>query len=112
MPGEGANLRGNLPVNRDPGPRCLELAAHVAEGHVIDRARHAPGLLAVDPDARTIDAALDLPSRGDTCFPEAVELGDDLLLYNYSSDPEGPDVSWVEGQKAPTYIVRQIVRGF
>ena len=64
------------------------------------------------PDARTIDAALDLPSRGDTCFPEAVELGDDLLLYNYSSDPEGPDVSWVEGQKAPTYIVRQIVRGF
>lgn len=63
----------------------------------------------VDPQTRTVHWILDLPSKGDTCFPEAVELGDDLLVYNYSSDPEGPDVSWVEGQKGLTGIYRQIL---
>lgn len=61
----------------------------------------------VDPDAREVRWVLDLPSRGDTCFPEAVEFDGDLLVYNYSSDPEGPDLSWLDGQKGPTNIYRQ-----
>lgn len=66
-------------------------------------------LWSVDPDALTVTWVLDLPSKGDTCFPEAVEKDGQWLVYNYTSDPEGPDVSWVEGQNAPTYIYRQIL---
>jgi hypothetical protein len=64
----------------------------------------------VDPDALTVEWVLDLPSRGDTCFPETVDLDGEVLLYNYSSDPEGPDLSWLEGQMAPTMIYRMILR--
>lgn len=62
----------------------------------------------VDPQALTVEFVLDLPSKGDTCFPSILhEGGDDYTLYNYSSDPEGPELSWLEGQKAPTNIYRQ-----
>lgn len=63
----------------------------------------------VDPETRTVHWILDLPSRGDTCFPEAVDLGDDLLVYNYSCDPDGPDLSWVDGQTGQTQIYRQVL---
>jgi hypothetical protein len=53
---------------------------------------------------------MDLPSKGDTCFPEAVELDGDLLVYNYSSDPDSiGDPSWLEGQTSPTGIYRQVL---
>jgi len=55
-----------------------------------------------------VDFVLDLPSRGDACFPSALDEGDgSFILYNYSSDPEGEDVGWLEGQKALTDIYRQ-----
>lgn len=60
----------------------------------------------VDPDALSVTWVLDLPSRGDTCFPEAIEEDDHVLLYNYSSDPDGPDWTWLEGQTRPTFIHR------
>lgn len=63
----------------------------------------------VDPDALEVAWVLDLPSRGDTCFPETVEADGGLLLYNYSSDPEGPDLSWIEGQTQPTSIYRMLL---
>lgn len=63
----------------------------------------------VDPDERVVNWVFDLPSKGDTCFPEAVDLGEDLLVYNYSSDPEGPELSWLDGQKGPTGIYRQVL---
>lgn len=63
----------------------------------------------IDPDAQTATWALDLPSKGDTCFPEAVDLEGSVLLYNYSNDPEGPDWTWLEGQFEPTGIYRQIL---
>lgn len=62
------------------------------------------------PEARQVRWVLDLPSRGDTCFPEAVDLDGEVLLYNYSSDPDGPDLSWLEGQTGETGIYRQILR--
>lgn len=59
----------------------------------------------VDPDALTVTFVLDLPSRGDTCFPSALPIDEHTWrIYNYSSDINGPDLVWVEGQMAPTYI--------
>ena len=55
---------------------------------------------------------LDLPSRGDTCFPAVVasEHPDEVVLYNYSSDIAGPDVAWSVGQRRPTHIYRHVLR--
>jgi hypothetical protein len=54
---------------------------------------------------------LDLPSRGDTCFPGIVDEGSgDFAIYNYSSDIDGPDLTWRLGQLGPTYIYRTLLR--
>jgi hypothetical protein len=55
---------------------------------------------------------MDLPSRGDTCFPARVASDDpdEVVLYNYSSDIAGPDVAWSVGQRRPTYIYRHVLR--
>ncbi len=61
----------------------------------------------VDPEALTVDFVLDLPSAGDTCFASAVPLeGDDVLLYNYSSPVDRPDITWLQGQTGATHIDR------
>ncbi|MBZ0119002.1 MAG: hypothetical protein K8H88_18545 [Sandaracinaceae bacterium] len=54
----------------------------------------------------------DLPSRGDTCFPAwiAGESADEVILYDYSSPIDGPDVSWLDGQLGDTYIYRHVLR--
>jgi hypothetical protein len=55
---------------------------------------------------------MDLPSRGDTCFPGFLpgKDPDEVVLYNYSSDIEGPDVPWSVGQRRPTFIYRHVLR--
>jgi hypothetical protein len=55
---------------------------------------------------------LDLPSAGDTCFPGRLlgESPDEIVIYNYSSDPEGPDYAWNQGQIHPTNIYRHVLR--
>lgn len=63
----------------------------------------------IDPDALTVTWLIDLPSAGDTCFPEALRLSRDRwLVFNYSSphyaDPDAPDPSWLDGQLGPTHI--------
>lgn len=56
-------------------------------------------------DALRIDFVVDLPSRGDTCFPSAVPRGDGRwLLFNYTSPLDGPDIPWVDGQLGETNI--------
>lgn len=75
----------------------------------------------VDPVALTVDFALDLPSRGDTCFaselPESDGADGRFTLYNYSSLLDGSpdcaawpndcaDISWWVGQGGPTMIYR------
>ena len=54
---------------------------------------------------------LDLPSRGDTCFPAMIagERPDEVILYNYSSDIQGPDVPWRDGQAGATLIYRHVL---
>jgi len=59
----------------------------------------------VDPVTLEVTLVLDLPSKGDTCFPTLAELGDGhYRIYNYSSPLEGEDVDWVTGQVNPTRI--------
>lgn len=55
---------------------------------------------------------LDLPSRGDTCFPSVIDgsTPDEKVIYNYSSDVEGPDLPWAAGQRANTYVYRHVLR--
>ncbi|MCB9640493.1 MAG: hypothetical protein H6728_06230 [Myxococcales bacterium] len=53
----------------------------------------------------TIEHLKELPSKGDTCFPSAVQRGENrFLIYNYSSPVDGPDISWNDGQKGETHI--------
>lgn len=63
-------------------------------------------LWSIDPDKRGVDHVLDLPSAGDTCFPEAVRLsGHEWLVFNYSSPTNlEEDPSWLDGQLGPTHI--------
>ncbi len=59
----------------------------------------------VDPEHRSVEHLLDLPSRGDTCFAEVIKLDDiHYLLFNYTSPLDGPDLTWREGQLGPTLI--------
>lgn len=54
---------------------------------------------------------LDLPSRGDTCFPSILKNSDNqYTIYNYSSDIDGPDRGWLDGQLAPTFIYSHILK--
>jgi hypothetical protein len=61
------------------------------------------------PSERQVQHVLDLPSKGDTCFPEIIEIDGRLTIYNYSSDPEGHDWAWFEGQTRPTGIYKQVI---
>jgi hypothetical protein len=63
----------------------------------------------VDADDLSVTWVLDLPSAGDTCFASILPTDEPgrYTVYNYSSDPQGPDLSWLEGQKAPTNIYAQ-----
>jgi hypothetical protein len=54
---------------------------------------------------------LDLPSRGDTCFPSVISTAqpDTLAIYDYSSDIDGPDLPWSAGQRRETFVYRHEV---
>jgi len=66
----------------------------------------------VDPEARTVTWLQDLPSRGDTCFPSAVRAPDDAgwWLFDYTNDPDGDDLVWLQGQTSPTFVYRHDIR--
>ncbi len=38
------------------------------------------------------------------------ETAEEIILYNYSSDPDGPDCDWNMGQVNPTNIYRHVLR--
>ena len=54
---------------------------------------------------------LDLPSRGDTCFPSALsnDATGEVVIYDYSSDLAGPDLPWAAGQRRPTFVYRHVL---
>lgn len=55
---------------------------------------------------------LDLPSRGDTCFPAVIEGSEpgEIVVYDYSCDIAGPDLRWLQGQRGETFIYRHVLR--
>ena len=62
----------------------------------------------VFPDELVVLHTMDFPSRGDTCFPSALDRGDGhFTVYNYSNDVDGEDLAWNAGQVSPTYIYKQ-----
>ncbi len=64
----------------------------------------------VDAETLEVELVVDLPSRGDTCFPAAVKQGESsFVVYNYSSPLEGEDLPWVHGQQGPTWIYRVLL---
>ena len=64
----------------------------------------------VDGDALEVSFEVDLPSRGDTCFPEAIALGDGLfLVFNYTSPLDGEDLAWQRGQGGETWVYWVVV---
>lgn len=65
-----------------------------------------------DATRDTMVFILDLPSRGDTCFPSVLstERPGEFVVYNYSSAIDGPDVAWNVGQQGPTFIYRHVLR--
>ena len=64
----------------------------------------------VDKETLEVALVLDLPSKGDTCFPGLVpKEGGRYLIYNYSSPIDGDDVIWLDGQLHPTGIYRQVL---
>ena len=60
---------------------------------------------------RRVSFVLDLPSRGDTCFPAIVPdaASDQVAVYDYSSAIAGADLPWSVGQRQPTYIYRHLL---
>lgn len=66
----------------------------------------------VDADTLTVEHVLDLPSAGDTCFPEALRLSSwEVMVFNYTSPYDGDtDPSWLQGQNGPTRIERVVLR--
>jgi len=60
---------------------------------------------------KRIAFVLDLPSRGDTCFPSVLHgsKSGEVIVYNYSSPINGPDLPWSVGQRKATRIYRHVL---
>lgn len=63
------------------------------------------------PRTRKFQPVIDIPGRGDTCYPAEIPLGHRRhLVYNYTSPLDGPDEPWgtalVHG---PTLIYRTTI---
>ena len=61
----------------------------------------------VNDETLSVDPILDFPSAGDTCFASILGENGDFEIWNYTSDPEFADISWLEGQQGKTQITRQ-----
>src|SRR5689334_4816248 len=66
----------------------------------------------LDREHQRLAFMLALPSRGDTCFPSMLpgKQKNELAIYDYSSDLEGPDLPWAAAQRRPTYIERHVLQ--
>lgn len=104
------HLRGNGAF--DLGWRSLPTSWQTA-AYQLDYWRYPKrcALWKVDPRTRDVTWQLDLPSRGDTCFPAVQdEPGGAVAIYNYSSPIDGADVPWLVGQLGHTNIYRSLIR--
>ena len=90
------------------GPRFLR-AVRNALAYIVTAKRCS--LWRIDRQRGQLAFVLDLPSRGDTCFPSMLpgENFRDLVIYDYSSDIHGPDLPWAAGQRRDTFIYRHVL---
>ena len=103
------NLNGS--GNYDLGLRDLT-DIEQTNRYLVDYSLHRKrcALWQVDPVKLTVDFVVDLPSRGDTCFPSMLPVGEDSVeVYNYTSPLDGPDPVWIQGQLGDTEIDRVLV---
>jgi hypothetical protein len=91
------------------GPRVLR-AVRNALAYIVTAKRCS--LWRIDRQRGQLAFVLDLPSRGDTCFPSMLADPDaqDVVIYDYSSDIHGPDLPWAAGQRRETFIYRHVLR--
>jgi hypothetical protein len=68
-------------------------------------------LWTIDTTSLNVSFVLDLPSAGDTCFPEIIELGSGrFIVFNYTSLlGQTEDPSWSTGQFEPTHIYHSVI---
>lgn len=62
----------------------------------------------IDPPTRAFDPVVDIPGRGDTCYPAVIPEGNHrYLVFNYTSPLDGPDEPWGTAlAHGPTLIYR------
>ena len=65
-----------------------------------------------DRGHKRIDFMLDLPSKGNTCSPSVIAASapNEYVIYDHSSDIDGPDLSLSEGLSKETFVYRHVVR--
>jgi hypothetical protein len=78
--------------------RMVDLAKYSLSGKVT-------ALFKLNKENLEIEHVMDFPSTGDNAFPALVRVDDQsFVLFNYSSDINGPYKIWLEGQLGKTYI--------
>ncbi len=110
-----SNESGNYDLDYDHLPPEEQTPAYLGEYSFGPK---RCSLWKVDPAALAVEYAVDLPSRGDTCFASAVDNADGTVtIYNYSNELDGApdcaswpdqcdDIAWFAGQGMPTIIYR------
>jgi hypothetical protein len=104
------NLDGTGEYDRGRGPGRLLRTVRNQVNYSLTRKRTALWRYVRGEDRFAF--VLDLPSRGDCCFP-AVLAGaapDERVVYDYSCDPAGADLPWLRGQRGRTGIYRHVLR--
>ncbi len=104
------NLNGNGDYDLGRGPGWLLRTLWNQVNYSLTPKRCALWRYVQDEDRFAF--VMDLPSRGDTCFPAVIE-GDapgEIVVYDYSCDIDGPDLRWLQGQRGRTYVYRHVLR--
>ncbi len=92
-------------------PGAHGVLAVPALGRVYVSATDDHELLTIDEQSGKVGFVLDLPSRGDTCFASVLPgaAPEQLVVYDYSSDIDGPEIPWTVGQHRSTFIYRHVL---
>jgi len=107
------NLRGNGHFDRGLGPRDGPWRGLRSLWNQLSysTARKRCALWRFEPAEPRLAHVLDLPSRGDTCFPAVLpgRQPGEWIVYDYSSPLEGDDLRWIQGQRGETRIYRHLL---
>jgi hypothetical protein len=100
---------GNFDLGRDDLNRVEQFVLYQREYKV---ARKRCAVWRWEPTDETFVFIVDLPSRGDTCFPALISGSEpgEFIVYNYSSPIDGDDLSWTAGQEGETRIYRHVLQ--